>query len=117
MLVRARAGTRRDETSITNALVELAAELEGEHGGSIGASEPNVAGSTDEEHLVQRSSGYGLFGRSPAMATEVKGSEDDHGSEMADLAEEFVEDDVPVEMVEMERHTPCTSEQSRRWPR
>ena len=106
VLVRARAGEETEE-SITNALVELAAELEGEHGCPIGASEPNVAGSTGEEHLVQRSSGYGLFGRKPgakaAMAAEVDGSEDDHGSEMADLAEEFVEDDVPVEMMEMER--------------
>ena len=42
-LVRTRAGEDTEE-AVTNALVELAAELEGEPGCPIGASEPNVAG-------------------------------------------------------------------------
>ena len=40
---RARAGNETEE-AITNAMVELAAEPEGEHGFPIGASEPNTAG-------------------------------------------------------------------------
>lgn len=52
-LVRTRAGEETEE-SVTNAMIELAAELEGEHGCPIGASEPNVAGANGEEFLVQR---------------------------------------------------------------
>ena len=48
VLVRARAGDETED-SITNALVELAAELEGEHGYPIGASEPNSAGANGDE--------------------------------------------------------------------
>jgi len=59
---------------VTNALIELAAELEGEHGFPIGASEPNVAGANGEEHLIQRTErhypGKKIFGKA-ALGAEV----------------------------------------------
>ena len=72
-LVRTRAGEETEE-SVTNALIELAAELEGEHGFPIGASEPNVAGANGEEHLIQRTErhypGKKIFGKA-ALGAEV----------------------------------------------
>ena len=51
-----KAGSEADEYLVTNALIELASELEGEQGYPIGASEPNAA-RNGEEWLLQRGDG------------------------------------------------------------
>ena len=52
-MVKTKAGSETDEYLVTNALIELACELEGEQGYPIGASEPNAA-KNGEEWLLQR---------------------------------------------------------------
>lgn len=54
IMIKTRAGTDYEE-DVTNAMVELAPELEGEHGFPIGSSEPNAAARQGDEYLVQRS--------------------------------------------------------------
>ena len=53
VMIKTRAGSDR-EVDVTNAMVELAPELEGEHGFPIGNSEPNAAARQGEEFLIQR---------------------------------------------------------------
>ncbi|CAE7731049.1 RE2 [Symbiodinium sp. CCMP2592] len=57
-MVKTKAGSETDELLVTNALIELACELEGESGYPIGASEPNAA-RNGEEWLLQRGEGRG----------------------------------------------------------
>ena len=52
-MVKTKAGADGDEEKITNALIDLAAELDGENGYPLGASEPNIA-RNGEEWLLQR---------------------------------------------------------------
>ena len=52
-MVKTKAGADGDEENITNALLDLAAEFDGENGYPVGASEPNIARSR-EEWLLQR---------------------------------------------------------------
>eukprot|EP00435_Cladocopium_sp_Y103_P017212 s2419_g4.t1 len=109
-LVRTRAGEDSEE-AVTNAMVELAAELEGEQGCPIGASEPNVAGANGEEWLVQRPSGGGgylgkKFNGKAALGAEVAGEfneEDVEHYETDDQGEESVDGDVPVELMEAQK--------------
>ena len=110
VLVRARAGNESEE-AITNALVELAAELEGEHGYPIGASEPNTAGANGDEWLVQRGGQGGLAqvrrGGRAALAAETLTEQPDEETETVfqedDLGTESLEEDVPPELREVER--------------
>ena len=115
VLVRARAGDETEE-AITNALVELAAELEGEHGYPIGASEPNTAGANGEEWLVQRGGqGGGQGGLPPgrrgpgraALAAELLSERgEDDGDTLPpedDVGEESVDEETPRELKEVER--------------
>eukprot|EP00435_Cladocopium_sp_Y103_P070184 s1331_g34.t1 len=53
VMIKTRAGSDK-EVDITNAMVELAPELEGEPGFPIGSSEPNVTARQGEEFLIQR---------------------------------------------------------------
>ena len=71
------------EIAITEAMMELAAELEGEAGCPIGQSESQVSGANGEEHMVQRGVVGFRFGKKeikPALA--VDGVEE-AGTEMA----------------------------------
>eukprot|EP00435_Cladocopium_sp_Y103_P012273 s3261_g3.t1 len=109
-LVRTRAGEDTEE-AVTNAMVELAAELEGEQGCPIGASEPNVAGANGEEWLVQRPGGQGgyagkkFMGKAALGAETVGefGEEDVEHDETDDVGEESVDGDMPVEIMEAEK--------------
>ena len=108
-LVRTRAGEDSEE-AVTNAMVELAAELEGEGGCPIGASEPNVAGANGEEWLVQRP-GNGNYGGKrhygkAALGAEVVNdlTEEDVEHDVEDeIGEESLDGDCPAEVVEAER--------------
>ena len=57
-MVKTKAGSETDEYLVTNALIELACELEGEQGYPIGVSEPNAA-RNGEEWLLQRGEARG----------------------------------------------------------
>ncbi|CAE7765363.1 RE2 [Symbiodinium sp. CCMP2592] len=59
-MVKTKAGSETDEYLVTNALVELATELEGEAGYPIGMSEPNMA-RNGEEWLLQRGDGRARY--------------------------------------------------------
>eukprot|EP00435_Cladocopium_sp_Y103_P055539 s805_g18.t1 len=106
-LVRTRAGEDSEE-AVTNAMVELAAELEGEQGCPIGASEPNVAGANGEEWLVQRPGGGYIgkkFNGKAALGAEVAGvygEEDVEHDETDDPGDESLDGDCP-ELAEAER--------------
>ena len=107
--MRARAGDESEE-SITNALVELAAELEGEHGFPIGASEPNTAGANGDEWLLQRGGGGGgppgrRGGARPALAAELASElgDEEEFNEHGEPGEESVDEDLPPEIREVER--------------
>ena len=108
-LVRTRAGADTEE-AVTNAMVELAAELEGEHGCPIGASEPNVAGANGEEWLVQRpgNGNYGMkknFGKAALGAELVNDltEEDVEHEAEDDGGDESLDGDLPPEVMEAER--------------
>ena len=58
VMVKTRAGSDYEE-DITNAMIELAPELEGESGCPIGSSEPNAAARQGDEFLLQRSEAHG----------------------------------------------------------
>ena len=110
-LVRTRAG-EETEDSVTNAMIELAAELEGEHGYPIGASEPNAAGANGEEFLVQRAErnyngngGKKFFGKA-ALGVDVMsqcGEDDQDAMLLDDPSEDGLDEDVPMEIVEAEK--------------
>ena len=74
---------KETEIAITEAMMELAAELEGEAGCPIGQSESQVSGANGEEHMVQRGVVGFRFGKKevkPALAVD---GADDVGTEMA----------------------------------
>ena len=80
------------ETAITEAMMELSAELEGEAGCPIGQSESQLSGANGEEHMVQRGVVGFRFGKKeikPALA--VDGAED-FGTEMAYSLEGIAEE-------------------------
>ena len=107
-MIRTRAGVETED-SITTAMIELAAELEGEHGFPIGQSEPNLAGSNGEEFLIQRTSTFGQkrHGVRGALAAGVEtdpvSEEVDGMSASADPGEESFDEDVPPEVYEAEK--------------
>ena len=110
-MIRTRAGDET-ENNITTAMLDLAAELEGESGYPIGMSEPNAAGANGEEFLVQRAAqpfgngrrGYGK----PALAADVvstsEGPDDDRVHDSGEEpGEDSMDEDIPNELVEVER--------------
>lgn len=107
-MIRTRAGVETEE-SITTAMIELAAELEGEQGFPIGQSEPNLAGSNGEEFLIQRTSTFGQkrHGVRGALAagieTEQVIEEVDGMSASADPGEESFDEDILPEVYEAEK--------------
>ena len=63
---------KEDENSITGAMMELSAELEGEAGFPIGQAEAQLVGAQGEEHLVQRSVVFFKYRKDkPALAAEI----------------------------------------------
>lgn len=124
-LVRSRAGEETEE-SVTNALIELAAELEGEHGFPIGASEPNVAGANGEEHLIQRTErhypGKKIFGKA-ALGAEVVSLNGEAEENDTVFGEERSEDGLEEDLYlrrywrQREKLTPYTTRRSTGWPR
>eukprot|EP00435_Cladocopium_sp_Y103_P044933 s129_g12.t1 len=108
-LVRTRAVYDTEE-AVTNAMVELAAELEGESGCPIGASEPNVAGANGEEWLVQRPSGnnyggkkhYGKAALGAEIANDLTEEDAEHDGE-EEFGDESLDGDLPPEFMEAER--------------
>ena len=108
VLIRARAGDETEE-NVTNAMVELAAELEGEQGYPIGASEPNTAGANGEEWLVQRAPGGGQplrrGGGQAALVAELTNENDDEDPpDTEDLGEDSIEEDPEFKEVEREAY-------------
>ena len=107
-MIRTRAGVETEE-SITTAMIELAAELEGEHGFPIGQSEPNMAGTNGEEFLIQRTSTFGqkrpgIRGALAAgLEVDTPMEEADGMSASADPGDESFDEDVPPEVFEVEK--------------
>ena len=96
VMIKTKAGSDL-EVDMTNAMVELAPELEGEHGFPIGSSEPNVAARTGEEFLVQRPEpGVGRFAKKEVNAVEFEYPFSEEPGEMdEDNALTFDETDPP----------------------
>ena len=105
-----RAGEETEE-SITNAMIELAAELEGESGFPIGASEPNTAGANGEEWLLQRPGGAqqafgGRRGGRAALAAENvedETEETEFEDEPDEVGAESIDGDYPPELRDAEK--------------
>ena len=95
-MIKTKAGTETDEHLVTNAMIELASELEGEAGFPIGFSEPNAA-RNGEEWLLQRGDtrhrgAFGKGARSALLAEAADCDEDDLGEDSVD------EGDLPPEL-------------------
>ena len=94
------------EQEVTSAMLDLASELEGEHGYPIGLSEPNMAGHQGEEFLVQKSSTY----RRPtapraallAMGDHAEELDETMSTEAGDGSESVDEEAIP-ELIEAEK--------------
>ena len=70
---------QEDEMSITGAMMELSAELEGEQGYPIGQAEAQISGAQGEEHLVQRGVlGYRYKKDKQALIAEMADVGDSH---------------------------------------
>ena len=109
VFIRTRAGVESDE-NVTNAMIELSAELEGESGCPIGQSEPNLAGVNGDEHLVQRESSFNHRKNNyrGALAAEnldavSEGGMEDTLSLCGEPGEESFDEDAPPELVEAEK--------------
>ena len=90
VMIKTRAGSDK-EIDVTNAMVELAPELEGESGFPIGSSEPNAAARQGDEFLVQRPENP-RYAKREAHAVEYDPFQEEptDGDEVASLAlEEF----------------------------
>ena len=90
VMIKTRAGSDK-EIDVTNAMVELAPELEGEPGFPIGSSEPNAAARQGDEFLVQRPENP-RYAKREAHAVEYDPFQEEptDGDEVASLAlEEF----------------------------
>ena len=81
IMIKTKAGTDFEE-DITNAMIELAPELEGEGGFPIGTSQPNTAARQGDEYLVQRAE-TGRY-KKDAMVMEQEGPVWDDPLEMLD---------------------------------
>ena len=109
VLIRTRAGEESEE-NVTNAMIELSPELEGESGCPIGQSEPTLAGINGEEHLVQwemafnsRKNNYrGAFAAENLDAVS-EGAVDEGMSLCGEAGEESFDEDAPPELVEAEK--------------
>jgi len=101
-MVKTRAGTDMEE-DVTNAMIELAPELEGEPGCPIGYSEPNAAARQGDEFLVQRGESTALkYGKKEVNAVEAELPPwEEVENELDDdyMAEEEA-DQLPPELVE-----------------
>lgn len=109
VFIRTRAGVESEE-NVTNAMIELSAELEGESGCPIGQSEPNLAGVNGDEHLVQRESSFNHRKNNyrGALAAEnldavSEGGMEDTLSLCGEPGEESFDEDAPPELVEAEK--------------
>ena len=103
-MIRTRAG-EENESNVVAALLELSAELEGESGYPIGASEPNMGGQDGEEHLLQKSSTYRKSATTPPKAALVTVNDEleETSSTLAEEGNESVDEEVFPELVEAEK--------------
>ncbi|CAL1135165.1 unnamed protein product [Cladocopium goreaui] len=97
VMIKTRAGSDR-EVDVTNAMVELAPELEGEHGFPIGNSEPNAAARQGEEFLIQRPESS-RFGKKDVNAVELDPFAEEN-VELDDDASMMLEEFDPPELVQ-----------------
>ena len=120
IMVKTRAGSDYEE-DITNAMIELAPELEGESGYPIGSSEPNQAARQGDEHLIQRA-GDATRGR----AREVNAVDESYGNPweeqsmaggLAAIEEDPEDEDALHQSWSRRRTRPsrCSSRLDRRW--
>eukprot|EP00435_Cladocopium_sp_Y103_P058267 s440_g20.t1 len=80
---------KEDESSITGAMMELSAELEGESGFPIGQAEAQLSGAQGEEHLVQRGVvGFRYKKEKQALAAELGEIETDTQVSLEGIPEE-----------------------------
>eukprot|EP00435_Cladocopium_sp_Y103_P011248 s3540_g2.t3 len=84
-----------DEESITTAMMELSAELEGEQGFPIGQSEAQLGGAQGEEHLVQRGVMGFRFNKKDkaALMAEIHEAESETNVSLEGLPEDPVGDE------------------------
>ena len=101
-MVRTRAG-EETEGNVVAALLELAAELEGENGFPIGVSEPNMGGQDGEEHLIQKSTTYRKPSAPKAALAAVSEEVDETFSTIADEGTESVDAESFPELMEAEK--------------
>ena len=101
-MVRTRAG-EETEGNVVAALLELAAELEGESGYPIGVSEPNMGGQDGEEHLIQKSSSYRKPTTPKAALVTSQEEMDESLSTIAEEGNESVDEEFFPELVEAEK--------------
>eukprot|EP00438_Fugacium_kawagutii_P010864 Skav216248 [mRNA] locus=scaffold20:99205:112201:+ [translate_table: standard] len=101
VMIKTRAGSDAEE-DITNAMIELSAELEGESGCPIGVSEPTAAARQGDEFLVQRGAGDGVpnrFVKKEVHAVEAEGPLWDDLESVAEETALEEESDFPPEVV------------------
>ena len=102
VMIKTRAGSDLEE-HVTNAMIELAPELEGEPGYPIGSSEPNAAAKQGDEFLVQRGES---FRTKPKESYVTEGAEQlgpwEEMSSLGAIEEEAEEEEFPPEMVQAE---------------
>ena len=106
IMVKTRAGSDYEE-DVTNAMIELSPELEGETGYPIGSSEPNQAARQGDEHLIQRAGDVARGRAKEAYVVEdFGGGPWDEQSTAGPLAvvdeEPEDEDSIPPELIQAE---------------
>ena len=107
VMIKTRAGIDYEE-DITNAMIELAPELEGETGYPIGSSEPNQAARQGDEHLIQRAGDIARGTKKETLAMdELYGNPwEERGTAMSTVEEEppmeEEEETVPPELLQAE---------------
>ena len=97
VMIKTKAGTDYEE-DITNAMIDLAPELEGEGGFPIGTSEPNAAARQGDEYLVQRSETNRY--KKDTMAMEHDGPTWDDPLEVVDEENLLDEEGDPPELAQ-----------------
>eukprot|EP00435_Cladocopium_sp_Y103_P071268 s9_g37.t1 len=100
IMIKTKAGSDL-EVDVTNAMVELAPELEGEHGFPIGSSEPNVAARQGEEFLVQRAeNSSGRFVKKEVNAVEFESPFQEEMQDVDDESSVLYDEHDPPELVQ-----------------
>ena len=99
IMIKTKAGSDFEE--ITNAMIDLAPELEGESGFPIGGSEPNIAAKQGDEFLVQRNSeNFVKKGRDTLMVEDPGPWDESHFGSIPEEDEEV--ESLPPEVLQAE---------------